>query len=485
MRRVRCLLIALTGMVLVQDAHALEWLFPNADPFATEEKTNKMIDRRLKPGQCVLPDPMQILGLKEVVVASLCNNPATKAAYLSLMGSAASYGGNYSGYLPSATAAVDHSKATAFGVDGKTTTHGHGYGLSLGMTLYDFGQREFKLETAEHALAAAGYTYNSTLQGTISSALQAYYTLLNAQNALEVVKESGAYAKASFDAAQLRHQIGQVALADELQAKSAYAQARLSIESAYNQVTQSQASLAQLMGLSPDAPVQVSDVDDASLGQDPFPEQIQTLMAQAKAQRNDLLASREGLTAAEIALRAQKRANRATIAATTSMDLGNTSVHLFDRNKTRSQAAGISVSIPIFTGFANTYSERSAEKSLQAQRESLVQTELDVEKDVWNAWHNYQTAKQTWQTSTDLVASATELKDVALGRYKEGLGTILDVLSAQTQYSSALQSQLQSRYSLLTSRVDLVRAVGVLNLDTMEPPAAQATPPATQEGPPL
>jgi outer membrane protein len=473
------------GVMCAQSAHALEWLLPNADPFATEEKTEKMIDRKLKPSQCGVLDTKQILQLREVVVASLCNNPSTKSAYLSLMGSAASFGTNYAGYLPEASSTVSHSKTTSVDVDGKSTSYTHSYGLSLGMTLYDFGQREFSFQQAERALVAAGYTYNATLQAAIASSLQAYYALVNAQNALEVAKESEAFAKVSYDAALVRHEIGQVALADKLQAKSSYTQATLSVESAYNQLAQSQAALAQVMGLPADTLVEVSDVDEGSLGQDPFATEIRTLMEKAKQKRNDLLASREGLTAAEIAARAQTRKNRATLSATTSMDLGNSSIHLFDRYKTRSQAAGISLSIPIFTGFSNTYTERATQKSLEAQREDLLQAELGVEKDVWDAWHNYQTAKQTWETSADLVASATLLKDVALGRYKEGLGTILDVLSAQSQYRSALQSQLQSRHSLLTSRVDLVRAVGELNLETMQPTATLETPETSYERSPL
>ena len=115
-----------------------------------------------------------------------------------------------------------------------------------------------------------------------------------------------------------------------------------------------------------------------------------------------------------------------------------------------------------------TYNERAAEKELQAQKEALTRRELSVEQDVWNAWHNYETAKQQWVTSEDQMVSAVQLKDVALGRYKEGLGSILDVLNAQLQYSTALQIQLESRYNLFATRVDLIRAVGVLTLNTLQ-----------------
>jgi outer membrane protein TolC len=175
------------------------------------------------------------------------------------------------------------------------------------------------------------------------------------------------------------------------------------------------------------------------------------------------------LKSSEISLKALKRANMATISATTNMGLSNESIHLFNRNGTRSQSVGVSVSIPIFTGFNLTYSEHAAEKSLEAQRNSLINTERNVEKDVWNSWHNYETAKTSWITTQDQIATATQLKEVALGRYREGLGSILDVLNAQLQYSNALQSQLQTRYNLLTTRVDLVRSVGVLDLESMNP----------------
>lgn len=53
---------------------------------------------------------------------------------------------------------------------------------------------------------------------------------------------------------------------------------------------------------------------------------------------------------------------------------------------------------------------------------------------------------------------------------------MLDVLNAQTQYKSALQTQLQTRLNLLTSRINLVRAVGVLDLETMKPGVAVTKP---------
>ena len=456
-------------------AHAeiLPWLAHAVDdPFSMEKKAAQQVGPNLKPDSCQIPDLNRTLTLDDVVISALCNNPDTKGAYLSLVAQAATYVGNYSSYLPNADGTISRARTTSYGNNSKSTGVSSAYGLNLGMTLYDFGQREFKIETAELAFLAAGHTYNSSLQGTISSALQGYYGLLNAQNALTVARQSEQFSKESYDAARLRHKIGQVALVDELQAKNTYSQSQLGTESAQNAVVLQQASLAQLMGFPPDTAVVVADIDNKTLAKDPFGGKVQALMAEAKEKRHDLQASRNSLKSSEASLQALKRSNLATISATTNLGVTNDNAHIFNYNNSRSQGIGVNVSIPIFTGFSQTYSERAAEKSLEAQRESLITTERNVEADVWNSWHNYETAKISWKTSEDQIASAIQLKDVALGQYKEGLNSILDVLNAQLQYSTALQSQLQTRYNLLTTRVNLVRAVGVLDLQSINPEAA-------------
>jgi len=394
---------------------------------------------------------------------------------MSLVAQAAGYVGNYSSYLPNAAGTIAHSRTTSYGDNSKSTSISSSYGLSLGMTLYDFGQREFRIETAEQAFLAAGQTYNATLQSTISNALQGYYALLNAQNALTVAKQSEKFAKESYDAALLRHKIGQVALADELQGKNTYSQALLSTESVENALVLQQAALAQIMGFSPDVPIQVADIDDKTLAKDPFGGRVQGLMEEAKAKRHDLQASRYSLKSSEASYEALKRSDLATVSVTTNLGVTNDNAHIFNYNSARSQGIGLNVSIPIFTGFSQTYSEHSAEESLKAQRESMITTERNVEASVWNAWHNYETSKTSWKTSQDQIASAILLKDVALGQYKEGLNSILDVLNAQLQYSAALQSQLQTRYNLLTTRVALVQSVGVLDLVSMNPEAVLDT----------
>ncbi|MDX1975387.1 MAG: TolC family protein [Rickettsiales bacterium] len=458
-------------------AYTLPWL---QDPWGTQDKALEGRMAHLKPTNCPPPpDTSKALNLTETVIAALCNNPNTKAAYLTLLANAATYGLSYADYMPIVTGEIGRDYEIRHTPAGRDPSHLDGSGITASMTIFDFGKREASLDSAEQTLIAAGMNYDATLQQMIAVSIQNYYQLLTAQNAVNAAKETQSFAQASYEAAQLRHQVGQAALADELQAKGTYSQSLLGVQQSKNQLLQAQSILAIMLGLPADTPLSVADVDDAALTLSPFNGKVQELITKAKEKRVDLAARRSQLKSSESAMEATKRSNLPIFSTT----LGHRYESLDPfHNDVRSQAIGVSLSIPIFTGFTQTYNERVAEENVKAQKQLLEQSELEVQQDVFNSWNNYETAKQSWDTSVDLLASATELRDVALGRYKEGLGTILDVLNAQSQYSNALQSHLQARYNLLNSRVELVRATGLLNLQTMnpqtviDPPAAPINP---------
>lgn len=470
-------LLAMAGSLSRAQAEPLPWL---QDPWKMEQKVVPY-QAKLQPSNCP-PAPVlnHKLRMNEVVVTVLCHNPDTKSAFLSLLADADTLGASYSAYFPEISASLSASRSGSISAESKSKSISRSSGISASWTLYDFGQREMTLENAERGLAISGLSYSSTMQGVIASSLGAYFSLLTAQNALDVARESERYAKESFEAASLKHKLGLAPLVDKLQAKTSYEQFRLSIEQAENQLALAKASLASLMGLPVDSDLQVAELNDSNLTVDPFSGKVRELIDSAKQRRVDLKSKQLSLENAKTSLRALKRGQLATVSA--SADMGLDDIDMFNSSTERSQSIGVSVSIPIFNGFQNTYNRRVAEINLKAQEQQLQRTELDIEKDVLQSWNNYQTAKQSWDISWDQIATASQLKNIALGRYKEGVGSILEVLNAQNQYRGALQSQLTTRLSLLTTRIDLVRAVGVLNLETMSPHApAEQAPPAAPE----
>ncbi|MDR2112696.1 MAG: TolC family protein, partial [Candidatus Accumulibacter sp.] len=86
-----------------------------------------------------------------------------------------------------------------------------------------------------------------------------------------------------------------------------------------------------------------------------------------------------------------------------------------------------------------------------------------VALEVWTNYQDLVTATQSIRTAADLLASAEQSERVALGRYKAGVGTILDVLNAQSALASARVQRIQAALDWSVSRAALAKAVGTLD----------------------
>ena len=66
-------------------------------------------------------------------------------------------------------------------------------------------------------------------------------------------------------------------------------------------------------------------------------------------------------------------------------------------------------------------------------------------------------------TAEDLIASAQQSSEVARARYKEGVGTVLDLLAAQSALASARAQQVDARLAWSVSLAQLAHDAGVLD----------------------
>ena len=66
-------------------------------------------------------------------------------------------------------------------------------------------------------------------------------------------------------------------------------------------------------------------------------------------------------------------------------------------------------------------------------------------------------------TAGDLIASAQQSSEVARARYKEGVGTVLDLLAAQSALASARAQQVDARLAWSVSLAQLAHDAGVLD----------------------
>jgi outer membrane protein len=433
-----------------------------SDPFGTDSALPPKPALRMEGtvgDPCAAQPFDHALNLLEVVNLALCNNPQTHVAWANSQVQAAQVGVSKARYLPNLALSATADK----NLSGSTTSENqHNIGLTLSYLLYDFGSRAANLENARQLLAAASATQDSTVQAVFLAAVQAYYQAQATYAQLDAALESERAARESFAAAEARYNAGSATPADKLQAQTAYSQATLNRITAEGSMRNAQGTLTNIIGLDANRKVSISPANTMEVPKD-FAGDIDALIEEARKQRPDLQAAAAQVKAAEASADAARAAGRPSISLTASANQYNIS-----GIDSHSSTVGINLNVPIFSGYSTTYSVRAAEAQVDARNAQLEQLRLQVALDVWTAYQNLTTATQSLRTTADLLDSAQQSERVALGRYKAGVGSILDVLNAQSALASARQQRIQSTFNWNISRATLAQAMGSLDASLLQ-----------------
>jgi outer membrane protein TolC len=201
-------------------------------------------------------------------------------------------------------------------------------------------------------------------------------------------------------------------------------------------------------------------METPDLPEESFNSNVENLINQALANRPDLQAARTLFDISEAKVDQARSRALPSISATGSYN--RIWINDFtDFNDTYS--VGLNLQIPLFNGFSRQYDLLMAKADVDAAREHVRGFEQNVIFQVYTSHSNYLTASERLKTSDDLVASATESEEVALGRYKEGVGNILELLSAQRALANARAMHINARFGWFIALSQLAHDVGILN----------------------
>ncbi len=435
------------------------------DPFGTEDEiTQGRLDKAADDVHCARGKIASPLALTDVVDLALCNNPQTRSLWAAARGQAAQLGSSLAAYLPTLSAQGSVSQNfSAVGNQPQTSATSKSASLSASYLLYDFGGRSATLENARQLLIAVNATRDATLQGNYFIAVQAYYALLSARASVQSYQAAEASAEESLAAAQARYQAGVATPVDRLQAQTTLSQATFNRINAEGSERNAQGTLANIMGFEATQAYSLQPVPDAT--PDPVIEQdIGQLISAARQQRPDLAAAESQIKAAEAQLEATRASGRPSISLGASAGLsGVTGVP-----DSSNSSIGVTLSVPLFSGFKTTYQVRAAEAQLEGKVAARDLLANQIALDVWKAYQGLLSNSQALRSADDLVAAAAQSEKMVLGRYKAGLGNILDTLVAQSTLANAHQQRVTALYNFLLSRFALAQAIGQLDLTQME-----------------
>lgn len=402
------------------------------------------------------------LSLFEVVDKALCNYPQTRETWANAKAAAAQVGVNRADYFPTLNLSGSASQNRTSGTANSGSQTTQSINLSADYLLFDFGAREARVESARQALVAADWTHNATMQDVILSAIQNYYQLFATRTVVEAEIENEKSALQSLEAARSRYETGVATSADRLQAQTAYSQAILTRTRAEGDAQIAQGNLATIMGFDADIPFDIV-APLAKPSDEQQQKNVRELIETAKHVRPDLAAAEAQVKAARANVRVAESNGKPTISLGASQGVSHSS----GTNHPRTTSIGISVNVPLFTGFRNTYQIKQAQAQTESRIAQRDRLENQVTLDVWTAYHNLNTEQQAFKAAVDLLESAKESLRVALGRYKAGVGTLSDLLNAQAALASANSQHIRSTYNWYIARAALAQAIGQLNVQNL------------------
>ncbi|MNJ24103.1 Outer membrane protein TolC precursor [compost metagenome] len=419
---------------------------------------------------CDVGPPPTPLTLENMIEQVLCHDPQTRQAWAEAKAQAAQVGVTQAAYLPrldARSAITRGNNSTTYVQQGEYSMHGRqqqlDHRLDLSWVLFDFGRRKASLRNARQLLVAANANQDSRLQEAFVQAAQLYYDTLAAQDSQRAAEQVAALAAENLKDASAKYEAGAAALSDRLQAQTAYSQASLNEVRGQGVVRNAQGQIALHMGLPPETPLELA----GSLKRRPdtaFIKGVDELLEQARQDHPSLIAAKARLEAAKAAVEESKAAGRPTLSFLASIsDVQTRQPMAYNGdNHARDNSVGLQLSIPLFEGFEHTYQARGAQARFQASEAELADVEQRVSLELWTSYQALNIETQALGRTAEWVEQATLALHVVQGRYRSGVGSMIELLNASSAFAAAEQQHIIALNSWHLARLKLAASLGRL-----------------------
>jgi NodT family efflux transporter outer membrane factor (OMF) lipoprotein len=342
--------------------------------------------------------------------------------------------------------------------------------LSASWELDFFGKNQAALDAALDAAQAAQADTQAARVLLASNVARTYFQLARINDQLTVAKRLLAEREESLRLVQDRVRAGLDTQLELRQGEGALPETRQQIEALQEQATLARNALAALTGQGNRAVVSGTP-SLASARQIALPTE---LPADLLGQRADIIAARWRVEAAAHDVKSAKaqffpNINLMAFAGLSSIGLGR----LLDAGS-RQWGVGPAIRLPIFDAGRLRANLRGKTADLDAAVESYNAAVLDAIHDVADQVASSQSIARQQAQQRDAQAAAEGAYQIALQRYRAGLGTYLNVLSAEGAVLNQRRLGVDLAGRALDNQVALMRALGGGMRSNTEAPAAPA-----------
>lgn len=200
-------------------------------------------------------------------------------------------------------------------------------------------------------------------------------------------------------------------------------------------------------------------VNDSTINQYVFEVGKDSLIAKASSNNNDIKIANDKIEISKWDISAANNLRMPTMNLLAGAGFKNGFVPNIATNKFN-YYAGVGISIPILPVSRPSIQKHMAEINMSISQSDLKTQSQTLSTSILNTLQEVKKNEKKLFTSDDLIQQAHSALNLAIQRYKEGVNTNLDMLSAQTNFQNAQLSKLQIQYNLLISKMDLSQLMG-------------------------
>ena len=318
----------------------------------------------------------------------------------------------------------------------------------------------------------------------ITRTSQAYFNVLVALETLAAAEAQEAALRKQFDFASKRLEVGLAPITDMHEARAQYEGARANTILQRNALEDAYQALAEITG----QPVRsLMALPDDFKPQMPAAGGADDWVARAIANNPALAAQQTRVAAAEQDIGTARAGYLPNVYADggyshTRSDVNGRQqgIDFNSENNSHGPSIGITLSVPIFNGFATQSRVRQAVAQRDVAEQQLEQQKRALERNTRNAYQGLSagiSAVEARRLALVAAQSAYEASQVGL---EVGTRTVIDVLLNQQNLFNAQQAYSQAKYNYLQSRLLLEQAAGTLDVADVQDVNRLLTVPAGQ-----
>ena len=339
--------------------------------------------------------------------------------------------------------------------------------LNLRWLLLDFGRRGRALDAAKERLLAANLGFNRKHQEIVFRVQRAFFGLISVREKISVAQSSFDSARAVRESAEAQLSNGLSTLPEISLARQQEAQAAFDLEEVSANERDAQVALAESIGVAPTTPIQVAEVSTlppvAALE-----DTVDKVIDQALERRPDLIAKVAALRAKEAEVRHARAdyyptlslvSNFNTIAGRARITGASQQTGWFSAAEP-SYGAGLFLEWNLFEGGATQRRLELAEAERRAAEDEVTAARDRSIREMWKAYTDVRLAIRRLDVAVALVDASQKSYEATLESYRQGLGTLIDLLASRRELSRAQYVELDSKLQLRNASSALAFTTG-------------------------